>query len=444
MRLILVAAALAAGTAGAAFARDVPQSGPAENGSPAWVIVHDENLPSRNLAMMCREDIPKFCAGQAGQALRVCLATNKARVSQSCRDSLNSPGQLAGTDTSKTPNCVRSVVCNPAAGNNPGGVRQTGGIARVEWRSSPLNLGYRPTYPYELPPGGGGATSVSMDSKGNLWVLQRVFPGSPELFKFGPDHRLLLALGEKELGAHQDKAHGLKVDPEDNVWICDTSGATVKKISPDGKLLLTLGTHGHPGDWDESKGQRYLWQPISIAFAADGSAYIAEGHANESPNDAGGSDPTNRSGAARIIHVGKDGKFIAQWYGDEFGPGKFFQAHDVAVDPRNGDVWIGDREEHRLVVYTAEGQFVKSLQTRNLTCNIAFDAAGELWVGTGQDGQFLHMDRSGKVLGAIGNGRGPGDGQVGETGYITWDRAGNLITGSTGQDRVTVWVKPGR
>ena len=34
----------------------------------------------------------------------------------------------------------------------------------------------------------------------------------PELFKFGPDHKLLLALGDKELGAHQDKAHGLRVD----------------------------------------------------------------------------------------------------------------------------------------------------------------------------------------------------------------------------------------
>ena len=136
---------------------------------------------------------------------------------------------------------------------------------------------------------------------------------------------------------------------------------------------MTLGEHGHPGDWNEAKGQRYLWQPLAVAFAKDGSAYIGEGHANESPNDVGSDDPTNRSGAARIIHVTKDGKFIAQWYGDVNGQGKFFQAHDVAVDPQNGDVWIGDREEYRLVVYTAEGQFVKTIQMRNLTCNIAFD-----------------------------------------------------------------------
>jgi hypothetical protein len=79
---------------------------------------------------------------------------------------------------------------------------------------------------------------------------------------------------------------------------------------------------------------------------------------------------------------------------------------------------------------------------RNLTCNIAFDARGNLWIGTGQDGQILRIDRNGKVLGAVGNGRGWGYGQVSETAYITWDKQGNMYTGETGQDRVTEWVMP--
>ena len=32
------------------------------------------------------------------------------------------------------------------------------------------------------------------------------------------------------------------------------------------------------------------------------------------------------------------------------GPGKFNSAHGLAVDPTNGDVWIGDREDYRIVV----------------------------------------------------------------------------------------------
>jgi hypothetical protein len=281
-----------------------------------------------------------------------------------------------------------------------------------------------------------------MDSKNSLWVFQRVPPGMPELFKFGSDRKLLLALGDKELGDHQDKAHGLRVDAEDNVWICDPSGATVKKISPEGKLLLTLGQHGRRGDWNETLGQRYLWQPLAVAFGRDGSVFIAQGHANESPNDVGSEDAANRSGASRILHLTRDGKFIAQWYGNVSGQGKFYEAHDLAVDPENGDVWIADREEYRLVVYTGEGHFVKTIQMRNLTCNIGFDAQGRLWIGTGQDGQLLQIDLSGRVLGAVGNGRGWGYGQVSETGYITWDLQGNMYTGSTGQDRITEWVKP--
>lgn len=427
----------------AVFAREMPQSGPASDGSPAWFLERASDIHVHDYAAMCTSDVAKFCAGKSGQPLRTCLSANKARVSERCQTGLAMPWQEGGFDTSRTPKCAHSILCAARPADNPGGLNSGAGIVeRVQWKSDLPNLGYKAIYPYELPPGGGGATAVSMDSKGNLWVFQRVPPGMPELFKFGPDHKLLLSLGDKELGAHQDKAHGIRVDAQDNVWISDANGATVKKISPDGKLLLTIGVHGHPGDWNEALGQRYLWQPLAVAFAKDGSVYIAQGHANESPNDVGSADPTNRSGAARILHLTSEGKFIAQWYGNSAGPGKFSQAHDVAVDPENGDVWIGDREEYRLVVYTAEGRFVKTVQMRNLTCNVAFDAQGNLWIGTGQDGQLLRIDRNGKVLGAVGNGRGWGYGQVSETAYITWDRSGNMYTGATGQDRITEWVMP--
>jgi len=66
---------------------------------------------------------------------------------------------------------------------------------------------------------------------------------------------------------YQEKAHGMAVDAEDNLWICDANGATVMKLSPEGKLLMTIGSKGHRGDWNEAKGQRLLWQPLMVAFA---------------------------------------------------------------------------------------------------------------------------------------------------------------------------------
>ncbi|WP_419815646.1 hypothetical protein [Glacieibacterium sp.] len=309
-------------------------------------------------------------------------------------------------------------------------------------------MGYTFSYPFNLPPAdkgvyGSGVPAVGIDSKGNLWAFQRNEAGRPQLFKFDPEHRLILTVGEDVIG-HQEKAHGMSVDPSDNVWIADADGSTVMQVSPEGKLLRTIGEKNRRGDWDEAKGQRLLWQPMYVAFAPNGELYIGEGHGNESPNDTESDDPSNNIGAARIIHLDKNGKYINQWFGNSVGQGKFSMAHGVAVDPRNGDVWIGDREQYRLVVYSKSGEFIKTIQMRNLICAIGFDPQGVLWVASGQDGQLLKLDRAGNVLGAVGNGAGRGPGQAIETTYMAWDRQGNLYSGDTSVPRITQWAVPKR
>jgi sugar lactone lactonase YvrE len=332
----------------------------------------------------------------------------------------------------ETPPCRRSPLC----GNRLGRSRQS--LQRVQWQQA---LGYTFTYPYRLPPGFGGVPAVALDSKKNLWALQRADSGKPQLFKFDANATLMLTVGPDVIG-YQDKAHGMAVDAEDNVWITAANGATVMKISPDGELLMTIGQRGRRGDWNEAIGQRLLWQPVMVAFAPNGDVFIGEGHANESPNDAGSDDGANNIGAARIIHLDKTGRFINQWYGNEAGPGKFSSAHGLAVDPATGDVWIGDREEYRIVVYSSAGQFLRTIQMRNLVCAIAFDRHGNPWIATGQDGQFLKIDRTGKVLGAIGNGMGIERGQFIEASYWAFDEQDNLYAGDTSVGRITKMVAP--
>jgi len=336
--------------------------------------------------------------------------------------------------TSETPACRRSPLC----GNRLGRPRQS--LRRVQWKQT---LGYTFAYPYALPPGFGGVPAVALDSKGNLWAFQRADAGKPQLFKFDPGFKLILQVSPDVIG-YQDKAHGMAVDADDNVWITAANGATVMKISPEGKLLLTIGQRGRRGDWDEAKGQRLLWQPVMVAFAPNGDVYIGEGHANESPNDTDSDDPANNLGAARIIRLDKNGKFITQWYGNEVGQGKFSSAHGLAVDPSNGDVWIGDREEYRIVVYSGDGKFLRTMQMRNLVCALSFDSHGQPWMASGQDGQFLKLDRDGRVLGAIGNGMGIGTGQFIEASYWVMDKQDNLYAGDTSVGRITKMVAPKR
>jgi DNA-binding beta-propeller fold protein YncE len=206
---------------------------------------------------------------------------------------------------------------------------------------------------------------------------------------------------------------------------------------------MTIGVRGHRGDWNEAKGQRYLWEPLMVGFNAKGDIYIAQGHGHESPNDTDSNDPTNNSGAARILQLDKNGKFIRQWYGSAVGQGKFTMAHGFAVDPKTGDVYIGDREEYRVVVYTGDGKFLRTMQMRNLICALYFDRQGNFWVASGWDGQFLKTNKqTGQVLGAIGNGNGTGAGQFLEASYLTADSKGNLWTGDTARGRLTQMVAP--
>jgi DNA-binding beta-propeller fold protein YncE len=396
-----LAMALIFAASGAMAATTPPREGPAENGSPAWF-------------------------------LRPSSADPAGHTSVDDQGRITVHPHVAGDETFTGFRCTGATICQNRFG--PG--RLT--LDRVQWKQT---MGYTFSYPIHLPPGDGGPPSVGIDSKGNIWVYQRKAPGHPQLFKFNPQHRLILTVGEEVIG-HQDKPHGMAVDGNDNVWLCDINGATVMKVSPQGKLLQTFGVKGHRGDWDEAKGYHYLWQPISIAFATNGDIYIGQGHGNESPRDVDSDDPSNIMGAARVLHLDKNGKFLGQWFGDEAGEGKFDQVHGLAVDPRTGDVWIGDREQYRIQVYNADGKFLRTILTHNLSSTLNFDADGNPWMATGQDGQVLKLDRSGKVVGAAGNGMGTGFGQFIEAAYFAFDKSGNIFVGDTSTGRVTELVAP--
>jgi hypothetical protein len=382
------------------------QSEPARDGTPGWHLGASFPDPTGFTLVEPDGTVNVIPREQRGQGARV-------------------PGGDAG------PQCSHSPVC----GRKNGFAR--GQLARVNYDQA---MGYKFSYPYAVPKGIGGVPSVALDSKGNLWVFKRSPAGVVQLMKFDSSHKLILEVPESEIG-HQDKAHGMAVDKDDNVWITDNGQATVMKLSPQGKLLMTIGVKGKRGDWVEAKNQHLLWQPVMVAFGPTGDVYIAGGHANESTNDVDGPDPANVEGVARILHLTADGKFVGQWFGNEVGQGKFDSTHGLAVDPRNGDVWIGDREQYRIVVYTADGRFLKTLQMRNLVCALNFDHQGNPWMASGQDGQFLKLNHDGKVLGAVGNGMGIGTGQFTEASYWSFDPKDNLIAGDTSVGRVTVMSK---
>ena len=69
--------------------------------------------------------------------------------------------------------------------------------------------------------------------------------------------------------------HGLTIDREDNVWLTDVGLYQVFKFTPDGKLLLTLGERATPGA-DHS----HFNLPTDVAVLQDGSFYVSDGYKN--------------------------------------------------------------------------------------------------------------------------------------------------------------------
>lgn len=383
-------------------------SGPAADGTPAWYLRGSFPDPVGRTAT------------EAGGRVTILGPT--------------SGGAAVAAMPGMVPHCSKSIICT-----NPLGPTR-GTMKRVTYAQT---MGYTYEFPYTLPPGTGGIPAVALDSKGNLWVFQRTQPGSPKLFQFSNDGKLLKSLPESVTGPAV-KAHGMAIDADDNIWVLDTSLASAKKISPEGKLLQVIGTPGRRGDWDETRNLRLLWEPVMIAFGKNGDIYIAEGHGHESPNDVGSLDWANNLGNSRIIHLDKDGNFKDQYFGNNNGPGKFYSAHGFAIDPKTGDLWIGDREDYRIVVLTADGKFVKTIQTTGLVCAIQFDAQGEPWYASGQDGQYLKINRDGKVLGAVGKGMGIEPGEFIEASYWVFDRHNSLYAGDTSVNRITKMLAPHR
>src|SRR3569833_1425080 len=62
------------------------------------------------------------------------------------------------------PPCSHSIVCTRKGGP------ERSKLARVEWEQT---MGYKFSYPYNVPKGIGGIPSVALDSKGILWVFMR-------------------------------------------------------------------------------------------------------------------------------------------------------------------------------------------------------------------------------------------------------------------------------
>lgn len=204
-------------------------------------------------------------------------------------------------------------------------------------------------------------SAVDIDADGkSVWVADRCAEddcvGSKlnPILKFDESGALVKRFGE----AMFVLPHGIHVDREGNVWVSDADGPdgrdarrngkghAVYKFSPEGRVLLTLGKPGTPGDGTGA----LLNGPTDVITAPNGDIFVADGLGGEERGASAGT-------VARIVKFAKDGTFVKSWGKPGAGRGEFQNPHGLALDSR-GRLFVADRGNNRLQIFDQDGRWL--------------------------------------------------------------------------------------
>jgi hypothetical protein len=313
-------------------------------------------------------------------------------------------------------------------------------------QQNPPTLPFQPVPDFfKLAPGVnfGEPVAVDVDSKGHVYVADRggiVGPAygalSSRVLEFDATGKYIREIGRDLYSASY--IHGIRIDPQDNIWIADKGSDTVLKINQSGHVVAVYGRRAEASEPNgqgppamtraaalkkapEHENGRFR-QPTDMAWDSAGNLYVADGYIN-----------------SRIAVFDKNGVWSRTFGEQGKGPGQFVNVHNIAIDAQDR-IYIADRANARLQVFDKNFTFLhewKHLQqigwsnTPNwwgdiipagATTGAAPGGPGSPWalcftpppnqylfVGDGFPGRFYKMTLDGKVVGMYGGqGRQPG------------------------------------
>lgn len=325
-----------------------------------------------------------------------------------------------------------------------------------------------PYWPKPLPNGWllGSAIGVGVDSRDHVFIIHRGnatlnarteggYPltgpcctGAPPVLEFDPEGNLVNSWGGPADGyVWPGSNHGITLDHMDNVWIGgngtpDTTrgigfDSHILKFTHDGKFLQQIGVPGRRAD---SKSMDSFGRVAKVSFDAKANeAYVADGYGNR-----------------RVAVLDMTSGAIKRFWGaygnvpsdSNYGPYRpdaplipqFRTPVHCAEPTTDGFVYVCDRVNNRIQVFTKDGKFVKEKQVAPNTMgdgavwDIAFsrDAAQKyLYLADGKNERIYVMDRQSlEILTAFGDG-GRQPGQFFAVHSIATDSKGNIFTTET-------------
>src|SRR5438876_2748078 len=298
----------------------------------------------------------------------------------------------------------------------------------------------------------GDPSSMAIDAKDNVWVLHRprtlkpedAAKAAPPVIVFDTAGNYIKAWGGAGAGYEwPEREHGIHIDNKGFVWLsgnnCPTNGLPglkpvaddqLLKFTQDGKFVMQIGrSNQSKGNADTRNVHRAadMW-----VHAQTNELFVADGYGNH-----------------RVLVLDADkGTFKRMWgaFGnkpvdddhcevvtpkviEDPGPQNFSIVHAIKVS-RDGTVYVADRENRRVQVFTADGKFVKQLVKRDtlFARDLALSPDADqqfLYVGDGDD--IVVVNR--KTFTIAGSIKVPG--MIGGGHHIAVDSKGNIYIAQT-------------
>jgi len=334
------------------------------------------------------------------------------------------------------------------------------GVCVTTQAQTPPSYKVDASWPKQLPNNWimGQVGGIAVDRQDHIWVLQR--PGSntkddigaaqtppvaeccvsaPPVLVFDAEGNLLKSWGGPGSGYDWPSTeHSIFVDQAGNVWITGngTKDRQAIKFTGDGKFILQIG---HPSAAPMNNSDTtILGRPAGIALDEKAhEVYFADGYLNRRV----------------IVFDSETGAFKRMWgaygkapsdadlvpYSPGEAPSQLFRnpLHAVHIS-KDGLVYVCDRVNDRIQIFTKDGKFMKEFIWRPQTLGngsaydltFSHDAAQKyLLVDDGENNVIWTLLRSdGSVQGTTGH-AGRNAGQFHHVHTIASDSSGNLYTG---------------
>ena len=289
----------------------------------------------------------------------------------------------------------------------------------------------------------GSTSAVAIDIDGvHVWVAERCGQNGCEgsnldpILKFDASGHLVKSFGAGKI----NWPHGIHVDTDGNVWVTDARGNNgkghqVHKFSPDGDVLMSLGTAGEAGN-----DATHFNQPSDVIVGPDGAIYVGDGH--------GGTRSRQR-----VVKFDAQGNFIKDWGETGTGADQIEVPH-LAFDSE-GRLFVADRSNNRILIYDQEGTLLDTWYQFSRNSGIFITADDMLYAtdsessdrrghGDWKRGIRVGSARTGEVMYFIPDPADANDGPLAGTSFsegVAVDAAGNIYAAEVGPRDLKKYVR---